>query len=260
MSRFVFLLLLACVSCQNVSKDAVTNYDLQTPLQIWKLPKELDEISGFTMANNETLFCNNDEQGIIYTYNLEKSVIENSFTFGKNNDYEDVTLVSDSLFVLQSNGTLFCIDKNKKITKITTFLNQKQDTEGLCYDKKKHRLLLACKNKVAKKISIYGFDLKSNQLLNQPVISFSSEELSNKNFAPSGIAIHPLTETIFIISSVGKSMVEVDYEGKILNEYSLNNKHFLQPEGIFITQNGDLFISNEGKNKKANLLKFEFLQ
>ena len=260
MSRLIFLLLLACVSCQNVSKDALTNYDLEIPSQIWKLPKELDEISGITMSNNENTFCINDEEGIIYEYNLGNKTVQNQFTFGKNNDYEDVAIVADCLFVLQSNGTLFSINSKKEVTKHSTFLTQKQDTEGLCYDEKNQQLLIVCKNKVAKKITIYGFDLKTNHLKSQPILTISNKDLANKNFAPSGIAIHPLAETIYIISSIGKSMVEVDFEGKILSEYSLNNKHFLQPEGIFITQNGDLYISNEGKNKKANLLKFNILQ
>lgn len=260
MSKLIFLLLLVCLSCQNVSKDAISNYDLETPSQIWKLPRQLDEISGIAMSNNETIFCINDEEGIIYEYNLGNKTIENQSTFGKNNDYEDVAVVGDRLFVLQSNGTLFSINSKKEVTIHYTFLTQKQDTEGLCYDKKKHQLLIACKNKVAKKITIYGFDLKTNQLQKQPIITFFAKELRNKNFAPSGIAIHPLTETIFIISSVGKSMVEVDSEGKILNEYSLNNKHFSQPEGILFSENGDLYISNEGKNNKATILKFNYLQ
>ena len=54
-------------------------------------------------------------------------------------------------------------------------------------------------------------------------------------------------------------MIEMNLEGKILNEFSLNYSHFSQPEGIMFTQNGDLYISNEGKTSKATILKFNYL-
>lgn len=259
MFKIFFILFMITISCDSVSKEAVINYDLKTPTQFWKLPKELDEISGITGFNNDVVFCINDEKGIVYEYNLATKSIQNQFTFGKKQDYEDLAMVGETFYVLQSNGTLFWVAQDKKTIKNTTFLTQKQDTEGLCYDQKNHQLLIACKIKVEGKITVYGFDLKTYQLQQQSIVSFFNKKLTYKNFAPSGIAIHPKTGTIYMISSVSKSMVEINEVGKILNEYSLNYPHFIQPEGILFTQNGDLYISNEGRNKKGNILKFNYL-
>jgi uncharacterized protein YjiK len=83
---------------------------------------------------------------------------------------------------------------------------------------------------------------------------------NRRHFAPSGLAIHPKTKTLFIISSVGKMMIEMSLQGNILHQYSLNYPQFTQPEGIFFTENGDLYISNEGKNSTATILKFNYIQ
>jgi uncharacterized protein YjiK len=80
----------------------------------------------------------------------------------------------------------------------------------------------------------------------------------NKTFAPSGIAIHPITSEIFVISSQGKKLLILSPEGKKNALIELNPKNFVQPEGICFTPNGDLFISSEGVNSNSYILKFVF--
>ena len=77
------------------------------------------------------------------------------------------------------------------------------------------------------------------------------------NFRPSAIAIHPLTDEIYITSSVGKLLVVLDREGLISDVHALNPALFRQPEGICFSPEGDLYISNEGKEGKGYILKFK---
>jgi len=68
-----------------------------------------------------------------------------------------------------------------------------------------------------------------------------------EDFSPSGIAIHPTTYQIYILSSQGKTLSIFDSSKKLVAIIFLNKKEHLQPEGICFSPDGDLFISNEGK-------------
>jgi DNA-binding beta-propeller fold protein YncE len=82
--------------------------------------------------------------------------------------------------------------------------------------------------------------------------------IGEKKFAPSGIAIHPATKDIYVISSAGKQLLILSAAGKIKSSHKLNSKHFTQPEGISFSANGDLYISNEGKGGNGNILLFRY--
>ena len=268
----VILFLFSCYKKQESNFDFCNAYQLQKPDEIWRMPFELNEISGIVLLENQKILAENDEEGKLFIYDLNKKSIEKTIFFGKNNDYEDVTYNGNSAYALRSDGTIFEI-KNYNIQPIVvihhTFLSKDDDTEGIFFDVERDRLLIACKGnstvlKGNKENFIYEFTLKNNKLNPEPIITISQKEIRTKykstsNFSPSGIAIHPITKNIFIISSVGKMMAEYSLQGKLLNVFDLNYTNFLQPEGISFAQNGDLYISNEAKKKKANILKFKYL-
>ena len=81
---------------------------------------------------------------------------------------------------------------------------------------------------------------------------------SETSFQPSGIAIHPLTGEIFIISSVGKLLIILDRYGKVLDVKELDPVIFRQPEGICFSPEGEMYISNEGQGGEGYVLKFKF--
>ena len=80
-------------------------------------------------------------------------------------------------------------------------------------------------------------------------------------FKPSGIAIHPITKELYIISSVNKALVVAGQDGKIKDAYQLDPAVFKQPEGITFTPWGDLLISNEAAEVGSpNILIFKYKQ
>ena len=83
------------------------SYDLHKPSQRWKLPKELEEISGLSFFAKNQLACIQDEDGIFYVYDLKKQSIVRKDQFGKKGDYEAVEVVEDTAYVLESNGDIF---------------------------------------------------------------------------------------------------------------------------------------------------------
>jgi len=128
----------------------------------------------------------------------------------------------------------------------------------LCLDKDNERLLVACKVHGDKDknghIRLYGFDLNTMAYEKSPVYKISKKAISPL-FKPSAVAIHP-NGNIFILSSTAKMLVTLSPSGEILRKDALLKAIFNQPEGIAFSDNGDLYISNEKKNKYPTLLKF----
>ena len=218
---------------EDSGKRTTFPYDLNNPDTIYYLPEFLKEISGISNYKKNKIACVQDENANIYIFDIEKGKVTSKFDFGKNNDYEDIAIVGSNAYVLRSDGTLFMIENfeesQKKAIKIKTSLNNKNNTEGLSFDKNTNSLLIACKDSpsINKKElfdgfkAIYRFDLKDNRLIENPayLIDLSpidslkfkgsaekhfiktAEKLKlihdGSSFYPSGIAIHPIdTESI----------------------------------------------------------------
>jgi uncharacterized protein YjiK len=235
-------------------------YSFQKPDATWELPAALNEISGIGLLNDSIMVCQEDENGLLYLYNLSSSHVDKTIPFGKPNDYEDLAIVGADVYVLQSNGTVLQVAnylQNPVISKFKTALTGKNDTEGLCYDPTTKALLLTCKNNpdsagaASNEKLIYTFNLQEKNISSNPFLVFEEPE-----FAPSALAIHPVSKTIFVLSSKKKRLIELSREGKLLNRYDLRGSIFMQPEGLTFAGNGDLYISNEARAGKANILLF----
>jgi len=81
----------------------------------------------------------------------------------------------------------------------------------------------------------------------------------NAGFQPSGLAIHPFNDEIYVISATPGMLVVIDRSGDVRNILPLDKHIFRQPEGICFSPDGDLYISNEGKNGRGNILKFNYI-
>ena len=278
-----FSLLVSCASPPNVNLP----FDFNHPVEVIKLPQKLHEISGITFYRKNELACVQDEKGIVFFYDIKKDKLRNTIPFAKDKDYEGIANVNDTLFVLCSNGEISEIDSKNEdgyANTHSTFLSKNNNCEGLCYDKRQHRLLVACKG-IPKKgtaskgmKTVYGFDLKTREMDKIPVYKFDPdsvkkyiakadeggffEKIFNKNsfekrflFEPSEICIDPMTDDVYVLSSVGKTILAITYEGKIKFAVHLDPELYKQPEGLTFSKDGSMYISDEGKGGKANLIK-----
>lgn len=247
-------------------------YSFDNPDKVDKLPKKLSEISGLSYVSPGILACINDEKGSIYTFNIEDGDLEEKYAFGKSGDYEGIEIIDETAYILRSDGTLFKVKNpflpDAKTSKIKTPLGEKNDAEGLAYYPAKKWLLIACKKRagIEEKMkgtrSIYVYNLKKKKLKNKPWISISLEELGKKRhysgFEPSGIAVHPITNDLYVIAAAGQALIILDKKGKIKYFVKLPRKVYRQPEGICFAPDGTLFISNEGAGGKATILTFKY--
>lgn len=287
----VILMLISCAAAHK-SKQTITDYDLSKPSFSLILPEELREISGLTAIDSTTLACIQDENGILFIYDIQKNRITRQYSFNIDGDYEGITRVGNTMYVLRSDGALFEISNyqssNSTLTSFTTGIPA-NNNEGLCYDADNNRLLIASKGKIAKgaeyknKRVIYGFDLKTKKLIDKPIFEFDVQSLkeyatSNKIDIPtktkkkglitepiiklmtSAIAIHPITKKLYLLSASDHLFFIFNMNGEIAHLEALNPDIFNKAEGITFLDNGDMIISNEGQSKNPTLLRFNYKQ
>jgi hypothetical protein len=287
MRILIFAILFSFASAQ--TPETSIGYMLSKPDAIIILPDTLHEVSGITMIDSVTLACIQDENGIIFIYDIVEKEITSQYSFNGDGDYEDITRVNKTLYILRSDGTLFEVEnylsKNSKTITYNTDIPA-NNNEGLCYDKDNNRLLIACKSKVDKgrqykdRRMIYAFDLKSKTLSQNPAYDFNVNDLrqfalikkiplrsktkkSGKvvedffKFKTSAIALHPVTKKLFLLSADDYLFFVFDNTGKIEYIELLNKELFAKAEGITFLPDGTMFISNEGVTKKPTLVKFK---
>ena len=249
----------------NQSSDAITVEEK------WELPSELKEVSGIAYMGNNQFACVQDEDGKVFIYNTSTSEIEREISFAGGGDYEGLALVDNAAYVVNSEGKIYEIlnweSENPEVKEYQTPLTEDHNIEGLCYDADNKRLLLAIKdeepgNKDYK--GIYGFDLGSKQLAEEPVYKIDlTHEIFNKLnekdqedfMMPSEINIHPQTGEIYITEGRDPKLLILDKNGNIKSLYKMDKGDFPQAEGITFSPEGELFISNEGGKNSGTILK-----
>ena len=254
-------------------------YDLTNPAEMFELPGELEEISGLTFYRNNQIMCIQDEDGKAFIYDTFSKNIIYEEKFDKDDDYEGVEIVDRFVYVVNSEGDLFHFELklDPEADRDKTPLSDANDVEGLGYLPSKHFLLLACKERAqlstAKSIegkAVYAYDINQEKLLEEPYLIIKNKDIAGlikQNdysmakhfpFKPSAIAVHPVDQSVYILASVGKLLIIIDKNKKLEKIIPLPPEHFIQPEGICFDPEGNLFISNEGKGGKANILRFTY--
>jgi uncharacterized protein YjiK len=268
-------------------------YDLRTPDETFKLPYILEEISGLAMTEDgQYLVAVQDEDGLVFFIERQTGEVARQFEFWKKGDYEGVEVIGDTIYVVRSNGTLYEIvrggEPDQAMERYKLALTGKNDVEGLTYDRANRRLLLACKGEPGLEEvaypgmkAVYGFCLETKTLQEEPVFLISMDSIlqylemdpeirkldklleffdeeNEKEFSPSAIEIHPITDNIFITSSVGKMLIVLDAEGRLLHIEKLSKKVHPQPEGLSFDREGNMYISNEGRGKKGTIHRFAY--
>ena len=281
---------------KEIELDSFTfSYNLEQPEAVWQLPAELREISGLAFSGDSTLAAVQDEDAKIYLLSSSSGKLLNVYNFGKKGDYEGITMVGSTAWAVKSNGELFRVEQFSEarpvVTKYTTPLSAANNVEGLVYDRETNSLLLACKGKPGLKNgekyegfkAIYSFGLDELKLNTTPkylidlsvIEAFRSQgtirefyiKTTKKSglisdalfFEPSGIAIHPQNNHLYVISHTAKLLLVLNREGEIIHIQRLDPSLFNQPEGICFSPDGTLFISNEGGKGQGSVLKFKAL-
>jgi uncharacterized protein YjiK len=278
-----FLFSSAVLACKTVKKKNLqaadfSRYDLQNPVVI-KLPDGLTEISGIVFYPKDTsVFAIEDEDGMLYKIYLNRKDVITKWRFDNKHDFEDIVLHDSVFYVLISNGNIESIhfgDTDSVITSKSKFEGGGKtvnEFEAMYYDDSLQQIVMLCKDcdgDGSKTVSAWGYNI-SKQAYTSLVYAIDIEPIAKKlgvdklKLRPSAAAINPVTNELYILSSLSKLIVVTDRKGKFIDLYELDPGIYTQSEGIAFTADGDLIISNEGqetelqniliiKNKKKGL-------
>lgn len=267
-------------------------YNIHEIDHVLVMPLELREISGLTYdIESQTLLCVNDELGFIYGLDLEEGNVQSKRNFGGIGDYEGIAHFNTDLIITRSNGKIYFYDTTNgdpyKI--VRTPLNTQNNIEGITYDPQSNKILLACKGtpRIAGKFNetkgktIFEYDVVADTLMTKPYILLKDKKLKRKvkeiysdtgldevhlkqlekrveSFAPSGLAIHPISGDLYVLSAQRSLLVVIDNLKEIKHIHFLAEDMHVQPEGICFTPTGDMYISNEGKSGRAKIFLYKY--
>ncbi|MBC6992913.1 SdiA-regulated domain-containing protein [Neolewinella lacunae] len=244
-------------------------FDFEEPEQVVDLPEALTEISGLSSwYTDDQVLAVQDEDGELFVVDVRTGEIEETFSFGKNRDYEGVARNGDKIYVLESDGKVHYLDyvegtKEYKAVKLETSFSSRDDTEGLAYDPVLNRLLITPKEQELTtddeaddhQRGIYAYDPELGLMAPEPLFTIDEYAVGQVvygqrqrfNIKPSGIAVDPITKDLYVLASIGNILVVIDRESNIKHIELLREKMFRQPEGLTFNARGDLFISSEGR-------------
>ncbi len=246
------------------------NYTIQ---QTWELPEILNEVSGIAWLQNGTIASVQDENGIIYIYDLKQSKIIEEIEFAGEGDYEGITIHQNDAYVLRSDGTIYEISNfrtsNRSIESFDTDFSAKNNMESLTFNSQTNSLIIAPKDrdKTDDFKGLYEIPLKSRSMNASPSIKINMNDEAfkgfkdkkiYKTFSPSDIAIHPITGDYYVLEGKNPKLIILKADGTVKTVHELDEKKFSQPEGLTFSPDGTLYISNEYGDAAANILKVKF--
>src|SRR6478672_3946805 len=194
-------------SCQMLwSPNTPRTYVLPAPKKMI-LDKKLNEISGlFYLKDEKAMLAIADDKQKIYRVTPDGQVSDYfEAELGTKEDFEDVTKVGKSVYVLSSKGIIVEVtptDSGFQVNKYPFPTDEKDEFETLYYDSTAKGLIMLCKSCADDKgkdiRTAYRFDLAGKQFETQPYYTVNREDVRNSlkdgkiDFKPSAAAIHPI--------------------------------------------------------------------
>ncbi len=272
----IAVFLIAVTGCNTKAakeNPGLPGYNLDQPDKM-NMGESLLEISGISFHNGspDTIYSIQDEEGKLFHFGWKADKKWHT-KFGKNGDYEDVSVMREKVYVLKSNGVIYsfpfadAIYEEIDSTEQWTDILPKGEYESLYGDETTGLLYVLCKNCKGESgketLSGYIFSTEGgikqtgNFQIDVDAIKPFSGKVKN-GFRPSALAFSPRTKEWYIVSAVNKLLVVTDVQWKVKGAYPLNGNMFNQPEGIAFDNAGNLYISNEGDDiSPGNVLKFQ---
>ncbi len=281
----LFLFTIGMGGCQSQSPKATSVAGgknsipyLLTADESHAMPKKLEEISGITFIKDQPshIFAIQDEDGLLFEYDLLKKQIVLTTSFASKGDYEGLTTDGQYFYVLKSNGHIYSFPVGHTSASGKVIVNKdlvpKGEYESMAFDASSSRLFLLCKVcKIDNKREVVsGYILKvdeSGRLSNGGEFSLQISALSaldkriKKTFKPSAMARRESTGEWYILSSIDQALVITDDAFKPKEVIHLPRKTFEQPEGIAFDKDDNLYISSEaGRQKQGMIYKFNLIK
>jgi len=260
---FVLILFVACSADMSKTSVNINGYDYARMKEI-ALERPLKEISGIAYhATSNTFVAVNDEKGIVYVLDPKTFSITNKLTFGEEDDYEEIQVLGNDVFILRSDGTIFKMKfDGQTISSVETFsyTGPKAEYESFYIDAVSSTLVLIPKQSKngtkEKQTTTYTIRTSNGKYagVDENMLNWS-ELKSCMMLHPSAVAVHPVTKDIYMLSSIEKRLIVLSAAWKVVGEYELDRKRFQQPEGMTFDSESNLYITNEAVEKSPTVIQ-----
>jgi uncharacterized protein YjiK len=266
---FLLLTFLASACGGEPTSDAVTK-DVHERRQ-WRLPDRLREISGLALTDDERLFGITDEEAIVYELDYTDGRLVKAFALGDPllvGDFEGLAYMRQRFWLMTSRGDLYAAREGRDgervaYEKFETGLEDECEFEGLAEVESRNSLALLCKNARNKDgLRVFEWSVDEHRLVNNRGFRLPKKDIEDaidrKSVNPSGLVMHPQSDTWWIIAARQFAIFELDADGKLMGVIMmLDEQRHRQAEGIEVTSDGRLLIADEGQNGRARLAVYE---
>jgi uncharacterized protein YjiK len=250
---------------------ADANREKPVPVAQWVMPPELREISGLALTTRGTVLTHDDNIGRVYEINPETGILIKGFSLagGVRGDFEAITVAGKDVYLLESKGKIYTFKEGADAEQVPysvfdTHLGKECEFESLVYEADSTRFVLVCKKIRGKnephELLIYRLPLPLNRstmsTLRVPIDDVIGSN-KWKSFHPSDINIDPFTKNYVIIASREKGLLVMTPEGDVVRSEPLPDGHH-QPEGVAITRDSILIISDEANVKPAAITLYRW--
>jgi uncharacterized protein YjiK len=251
---------------------ADANPNKVVPLAMWLMPPELNEISGLALTSRGTVLTHDDNVGRVYEIDPKTGILLKSFSLLDNpkGDFEAITIVGSDIYLMASNGKLYKFNEGADgqhvpYTIHDTGLGKQCEFESLTYEADSSRLVMVCKRFLDKNephaVLIYRLPLPLDSPSPITTVRIPIQDVAGsnhwKNFRASDINIDPSTGNYVIISGREKGLIVVTPDGDVLRSEPLPGDH-RQPEGVAITKDSILLVSDEANVKPAAITLYKW--
>ena len=241
------------------------------PVAQWIMPPELREISGLALTARGTVLTHDDNIGRVYEVDPRTGILLKGFSLegGVRGDFEAITIAGTDVYLLESKGKIYKFKEGADAAQVPytlfdTRLGKECEFESLAYEADSTRLLMVCKKIRGKnephEVLIYRFPLPLNlstmSTLRVPIGDVIGPN-KWKGFHPSDINIDPFTKNYVMVASREKGLLVLTPEGDVVRSEPLPGDH-RQPEGVVITPDSILIISDEANVKPAAITLYRW--
>ena len=243
------------------------------PLARWIMPKDLNEISGLALTPDGRLFTHPDERAVISELDYRRGVVIKQFLLGRRGaqaDFEGIAIAGERMFLLTSNGRLFEFKEGANGATVEYSIHDLElgkecEFEGLAFDASINALLMVCKHVGIKELKdhlvIYRWALAENggerlTRIATPVADLMQQQ-EWKEFRPTGLDVDPSTGN-YVITTAERAVIIVNPEGAILETRLLPPSSHDQPEGVAITRDSMIIISDEAVTRPAAITLYRW--
>ena len=244
----------------------------EEPVARWIMPAALGEISGLTLTSDGRLLTHDDEISRVFQIDPKRGTIVKSFTVGNGltGDFEGITVVGSDIYLALSNGLLYRFREGANSERVPytthdTRLGKECEFEGVVYDRDSSWLVLPCKDPSGKafdeELVLYRWKIGSTNPSGVSMLTVPLRDVIGTNnwkkFRASDITVDPATGNYVLISSLDKGILVMKPDGEVVSSGPLPAIH-QQPEGVAITSDGVLMISDEATGKPASLTLYRW--